>query len=315
MAPVTGQRGRTEVVVDGRHLALSNLDKVLYPDDGFTKAGVIDYYRRVAPALLPHLRGRALTLRRFPDGVDRESFFEKSCPEHRPPWVRTARLPRRAGGDGETIDHCAVEDLPTLVWLANLAALELHVPMARAREPERPTMVVFDLDPGSPAGLPECLEIAVRLRAVLEGLGLASLAKTSGQKGLHVYVPLNLEDGPTHAEARHFAHAVAELVARRTGDGVITRMDRRLREGRVFIDWSQNSWHKTTIAAYSLRPTPIPCASTPLTWDEIESARGREADGVLGFSVRDTLRRLDEHGDLFAPVLELHQRLPEVAGR
>ncbi len=302
------QRHRVEI--DGRVLSLSNLDKVLYPGTGLTKAGVIDYYRRVGDVVLPHLRDRPVTTRRFPEGVDGESFFEKRCPGHRPDWVRTATVP--AASDGEDLEFCVVSDLPTLVWLANLAALELHVPMATARDPEHPTALVFDLDPGHPAGLPACARVAIRLREVLDRLGLEAVAKTSGKKGVHVCVPLNRDGGPTHATVRDFAHAVARVVERRSAGEVVTRMERRLRRGKVLIDWSQNARHKTTVGVYSLRATEVPAASTPLRWDEVAAARD---DGdVLRFSLDETLARIEREGDLFAPVLETVQQLPDLPG-
>lgn len=305
-----GPRSETRVEVDGRTLTLSNLDKVLYPEAGFTKARVIDYYRRVAPALLPHLTGRALTLLRFPDGVEAEGFFEKTCPQHRPEWVHTADYEHRS--DDTVTTHCVVDDLPTLVWLANLAALELHAPMARAVHPDRPTAVVFDLDPGPPAGFADSARVALALREVLAGLALQAAPKASGKKGLHVYLPLNDPDGPDHAAARDFAHAVAEVLARRDPETVVTRMDKARRRGKVFVDWSQNARHKTTVAVYSLRATPQPAVSAPLTWPDIEAAAG--GGGSPSLAPGDVLTRFESEGDLFAAVLDRRQRLPDLAG-
>lgn len=300
---------RVEVEVGGRRLSLSNLDKVLYPATGFTKAGVIDYYRRIAPTLLPHLRGRALTLVRFPDGAAEPGFFEKNCPEHRPSWVRTARVTGRSSG--EAITHCLVEDVPTLVWLANLAALEMHAPMARALDPDHPTAVVFDLDPGAPAGMNECCVVGRELRGVLEHLGLSCWPKTSGKMGLHVYVPLNVTAGPDHEGAREFAHAVAELLARRHPRSVTTTMAKSARAGRVFVDWSQNARHKTTVAPYSLRAAPEPWVSTPVTWPEVEAVADGADAGALRFGPEDVLGRVGlQAGDPFGPVLEVVQDLP-----
>ncbi len=304
-----GPRRETRVEADGRTLTLSNLDKVLYPEAGFTKAGMIDYYRRVAPALLPHLTGRALTLLRFPDGVEAEGFFEKNCPQHRPEWVRTADYHHRS--DDTVTTHCVVDDLPTLVWLANLAALELHAPMARAVDPDRPTCVVFDLDPGPPAGFADSARIALTLREVLASLDLDAAPKASGKKGLHIYLPLNDPDGPDHAAARDFAHAVAEILARRNPETVVTRMDKALRRGKVFVDWSQNARHKTTVAVYSLRATPRPAVSAPLTWSDVEAAADTGAFPDLAPDA--VLDRVEREGDLFAAVLELRQHLPDLA--
>lgn len=303
---MTPAKSTTEVEVEGRRLSLSNLDKVLYPEAGFTKAAVIDYYRRVAPALLAHLAGRALTLLRFPDGVDNDGFFEKNCPGHRPAWVRTAEVVGRSSGD--VTQHCLVRDLPTLVWLANLAALELHTPMARADDIEHPTTVVFDLDPGPPAGMSDACRVALALRDLLGGLGLDGVPKTSGKKGLHVYVPLN-QPGTDHEETREFAHALARILARRER-GVLTVMDRTRRTGKVFVDWSQNARHKTTVAPYSLRATPSPGVSTPVTWDEV--ARASEGETGLAFNPADVAGRLSEDGDLFAAVLDQTQHLPKI---
>lgn len=305
-----GPRRETRVEVDGRPLTLSNLDKVLYPESGFTKARVIDYYRQAAPVLLPHLAGRALTLLRFPDGVEAEGFFEKNCPQHRPEWVHTADYRHRS--DDTVTTHCVVDDLPTLVWLANLAVLELHAPMARAVDPDRPTGVVFDLDPGPPAGFADSARVALALRELLASFDLEATPKASGKKGLHVYLPLNDPDGPDHTAARDFAHAVAQVLARRNPAAVVTKMDKALRRGKVFVDWSQNARHKTTVAVYSLRATPRPAVSAPLTWSEVEAAADTGASPDLAPDA--VLDRVEREGDLFAAVLERRQRLPDLAG-
>jgi bifunctional non-homologous end joining protein LigD len=283
---------------------ITNSDKVLYPESGTTKGEVVDYYRRIAPVLLPHLRGRALTLRRFPDGVDGESFFEKRCPSHRPGWVRTVPVARTSG---ESYDACAVDDADTLVWLANLAALELHPALALAEEPDRPTVMVFDLDPGAPAGIGQCAEVAVALRDMLGQLDLQCSAKTSGSKGLQVYVPLNTAiDFDT---TKLLAHGIGLVLERQRGDLVVTTMAKQARKGRVLIDWSQNDRAKTTVSVYSLRARPTPGVSTPLGWDEVERTVG--ADGpALVFGPDEVLGRVDDHGDLFASVLEERQSLP-----
>jgi bifunctional non-homologous end joining protein LigD len=295
-----------QVDVEGRRLSLSNLDKVLYPSTGFTKGQVVDYYTRVAPFVLPHLRSRALTLRRYPNGVEASHFFEKQKPSHAPEWVQSTAI--QAGG--RLIDFVRCEDLPTLVWLANLADLELHPSLALAADPDHPTVLAFDLDPGAPAGLSECCEVALELRETLDGLGLQCFPKTSGGKGMQIYAPL---DGTSGYDAtKPFANAVARLHEQRTPDRVISSMRKSDRAGKVFIDWSQNDRHKTTVAVYSLRGRDRPTASTPLGWDEVE----RVADGApaedLVFEAPAVLERVAGRGDLFASVLELTQPLPEL---
>jgi bifunctional non-homologous end joining protein LigD len=283
--------------VAGRQVKLSNLDKVLYPEAGFAKRDVIDYFARIAPTVLPHLEGRALTLKRYPNGVDAQFFYEKNAPSHRPEWVTTARV--------GSIDYVVAEDEPTLVWLANLADLELHTSLALAAEPERPTLVAFDLDPGPPATVVECCRVAELLRGMFEGLGLQCFAKTSGSKGMQVYLPINAE--ATFAQTKAFSKAVAELLAREEPKLVVARQTKSQRAGKVLVDWGQNDVNKTTINVYSLRARARPTVSTPVTWDEVRATRAPED---LTFEAADVLRRVDEHGDLFAPVLSLVQRLP-----
>jgi bifunctional non-homologous end joining protein LigD len=299
-------RGGTVVEVGGRRIALRNLDKVFYPEAGFTKGDVLDYYVRVAPALLPHLRDRPLTLKRYPDGVEGSFFYEKRCPSHRPSWLRTA--PIRSEGNGEELRYCVVDDLPSLVWAVSIGDLELHTPLARASAFDRPTALAFDLDPGPPADVLACCDVALLLRRLMERLGLACFPKTSGSKGLQVYVPL---DGrASYDVTKAFAHAVARLLERARPDLVVERMAKSLRGGKVLVDWSQNDRSKTTVCAYSLRARPHPTVSTPLRWQEVErAAHTRRADG-LTFEARDVLARVARGGDLFAPVLSLHQRLP-----
>ncbi len=277
---------------------------MLYPEAGFTKAEVIDYYVRVAPAVLPHIADRGVTLRRYPDGVDGQSFFEKRCPSHRPEWVGTFPGPGDRNG---TIGYCALDSTAALTWSANMAALELHAPMARGTDIETPTMCVFDLDPGAPADIHTCAEVALDIRAVLEDLaGLDCLAKTSGSKGLQLYVPLNRPH--THDHCSSFAQAVAQVLEKHHGDRVTSVMRKALRPGKVFIDWSQNSRHKTTVAVYSLRARPRPTVSTPVTWDEVAGA----AEGAsLSFEAPEVLARIEAQGDLFAPALTLEQELPK----
>ena len=296
---------RVHVEIDGHRLAVSNLEKVMYPMVGFTKAQVIDYYVRVAPVMLPHIGDRGVTLRRWPDGVTEDSFFEKRCPSHRPGWVGTCLGPGdRRGG----IEYCRLDSVAALAWTANLAALEIHSPMARCGDIDAPTMLVFDLDPGEPATIVECAEVALEIRDVLDSVGLRTFPKTSGSKGMQLYVPLNTPH--EHQHASDFALAVAQLLEQKRPKLVLSNMTRKLRKGKVFIDWSQNSRHKTTIAPYSLRAKDRPTVSTPLTWDEVADG----ADGEpLGFEAADVLERIDVHGDLFAETLTLRQQLPSGA--
>jgi bifunctional non-homologous end joining protein LigD len=298
---------RLEIEVDGRTLSLSNLDKVLYPEAGFTKGHVIEYYTRVAPVLLDHLRGRPLTLKRYPNGVDKPYFYEKQCPSHRPEWVRTAPIYSRS--NRRTIDFCLCDDLPTLVWLANLADLEMHTSLATAEDYERPTVLAFDLDPGPPATIVECAEVALELRAVFAHIGMEAFPKTSGSKGMQVYVPLNTP--VTYERTRAFSHGIAQLLERRLGGLVVSDMKKELRKGKVLVDWSQNAQHKTTVCAYSLRALPQPTVSTPLTWEEVEAVTESRDPDDLVFTSADLLERVAEDGDCFAPVLELEQTLPD----
>ncbi len=297
----------TEVEVDGRRIALSNLDKVLFPGSGLTKAGVIDYYVRVSAAMLPHVERRPLTLKRYPDGTDGKSFYAKNCPSHRPGWVRTVTLPS-GRTQGKTVEYCSCDDLPTLVWLANLAAIELHPLLARDDDPASPTAVVFDLDPGPPAGVIDCARVACWLKEVFDALDLEVLPKTSGSKGLQLYLPLNVAHG--YDRTKHFAHSVAELMERAHPGSVVRRMDKSLRRGKVLIDWSQNHPTKTTVAAYSLRAAPTPRVSTPVGWDEVGAALAAADPGLLEFEADQVLERVERIGDLFAPVAELRQELP-----
>jgi bifunctional non-homologous end joining protein LigD len=284
--------------VGGREVKLSNLDKVLYPEVGFAKRDVIEYFARIAPTVLPHLEGRALTLKRYPNGVNANYFYEKNAPSHRPDWVETARV-----GD---IEYVVCNDEATLVWLANLADLELHTSLALASESERPTLVAFDLDPGAPATVVECSQVALLLRGMFEGLGLECFAKTSGSKGMQVYVPLNTPD-VTFAQTKSFSKAVAELLAREEPGLVVARQTKSARKGKVLVDWSQNDRIKTTVNAYSLRAMERPTVSTPLSWDEVRAARTVED---LTFTAAEVLERVEDQGDLFAPVLSLVQELP-----
>jgi bifunctional non-homologous end joining protein LigD len=295
-----------DVEIEGRHLKVSNLDKVLYPEAGFTKGQVIDYYTRIAPALLAHLRKRPLTLKRYPNGVDAQFFYEKNCPKHRPDWVETVGV--WSSRNKADVNYCLANDLPTLVWVANLASLELHTMLSWAEDIQQPSMVVFDLDPGPPATVVECGRVASRLREVLDGLGLASFPKTSGSKGLQLYVPLNTP--VTYNETKPFAHALARLLEERHPKDVLSVMTKELRKGKVFIDWSQNDDSKTTVCVYSLRARPRPTVSTPVTWDEVEKVVEAGDPALLSFEADEVLKRVERDGDLFAPVVELEQTLP-----
>ena len=295
-----------EVEIQGKRLKLSNLDKVLYPRAGFTKAEVIDYYLRVAPAVLPHLRDRPLTLKRYPNGVEGEFFYEKNCPSHRPPWVKTAAV-WSAENDRE-MQFCLAQDVATLVWAANLADLELHVPLHRHRTQGQPDSVVFDLDPGAPADVVQCCEVALLLRGMFDALGLQSFAKTSGSKGLQMYLPLNSR--ATYAETKPFARAVAEALEKEKPSLVVSKMKKSLRGGKVLVDWSQNDPHKTTVCVYSLRAKDRPTVSAPLTWAEVERCFRKRDPSLLTIESGVALKRIAELGDLFAPLLSLKQKLP-----
>ena len=300
----------TPIEVQGRRLNVSNLEKVLYPATGFTKRQVLDYYVRVAPFLVPHLEGRALTMKRYPDGVDGEYFYEKNAPKHRPDWVKTAPVYSRH--NRRTLDFILVNDLPTLVWLANLASLELHPSLAHADDLTRPTMMVFDLDPGRPANVVQCAQVALWLQELFEQFGLRSFPKTSGSKGLQIYVPLNTP--VTYDATKGFAHAVARLLAESHPEQVVSEMKKEVRGGKVFIDWSQNDEHKTTVSVYSLRARERPTVSTPVSWEEVGEAWKKKKVEKLIFEAAQTLKRCEAMGDLFVPLLTLEQKLPKLAG-
>jgi bifunctional non-homologous end joining protein LigD len=297
------------VEIEGHALALSNLPKVLYPAAGFTKAQVIDYYTRIAPVLLPHLQGRPLTLKRYPNGVDASFFYEKNCPGHRPDWVHTLRVASESSTGGR-IDYCVVDNLATLVWVANLASLELHTNLAVGPDVDTPQSVVFDLDPGPPAGLVECSRVAMLLRGLFDHAGLECVVKTSGSKGMQVYVPLNTP--VTYEGTKTFARTVAQMLEQKREAGVVSSMKKSLRGGKVLVDWSQNDRHKTTVSVYSLRARPQPIVSTPVTWEEVSNTADGDADGLV-FDAPAALERISTHGDLFGPMTALEQELPEIA--
>ncbi|HTC96057.1 MAG TPA: non-homologous end-joining DNA ligase [Terriglobales bacterium] len=294
------------IEIQGRRLEVSNLDKVLYPAAGFTKGQLIDYYVRIAPVLLPHLRGRPLTMKRYPNGVDGMFFYEKNCPTHRPEWVQTA--PIWSEGYKRWMDYCLVQDAATLVWAANLADIELHTSLSLAKDMPRPTMMVFDLDPGPPATIVQCCQVALWLKEFFDRLDLVCLPKTSGSKGLQVYVPLNTK--ATYDETKPFAHELARKLEREHPEQVVSDMKKSLRTNKVFVDWSQNDVHKTTICVCSLRAREHPTVSTPVTWDEVARCLKNENPEVLVFTADQVLKRVEKSGDLFAPVLKLKQKMP-----
>ena len=305
---IAGQPASASVTVGGRELKLSNLRKLLYPQTGFSKRDVIDYYAAIAPVLIGHLQDRPLTVKRWPDGVEGKAFFQKQAPAHRPDWVQTVTVP----AERKPIDYLLAQDLPTVVWLANLAALELHTPLARAGALDRPTTLVFDLDPGAPATIVECCEVGLALQGMFESLGLQCFAKTSGKKGLQLYLPLNSRD-VSFDQSKAFAKAVAELLESADPDLVVSRMTKARRTGKVLIDWSQNDHRKTTVCAYSLRARERPTVSTPVNWEEVRATLDSRDPGALAFEAGEVLERVAERGDLFAPVLSLVQELPALS--
>ena len=300
----------TIVEVEGRKLKLTNLDKVLYPATGFTKGQVIDFIVRIAPALLPHLAGRALTMKRYPEGVEHDYFFEKNAPMHRPDWVKTT--PIWSEGNHRTVHYILANDLPTLVWIANLASIELHPSLSLATDIATPTMIVFDLDPGPPANIIQCAQVGLWVRDIFEHFGLQSFPKTSGSKGMQIYVPLNTKT--SYPQTKAFAHAVARLLEQEHPDLVVSDMKKAVRTNKVFVDWSQNDEHKTTISVYSLRAREHPTVSTPMNWEEVEQALKKKDANRLVFEAKDVLVRVEKMGDLFHPVQKLKQKLPDLAG-
>jgi bifunctional non-homologous end joining protein LigD len=303
---LSAPRTESSLEVNGKTVPVSNLEKIFYPETGFTKGQVIDYYIRVSPVLLPHLKDRPLTLKRYPDGVEGVFFYEKRCPSHRPDWIQTASV--WSDHHEEEINYCLANDLPSIVWAANLGDLELHTFLAKQQDVERPTMVVFDLDPGPPANILQCAQVAQWLKAELDGLKLESFPKTSGSKGLQIYIPLNTP--VTYEVTKPFAREMAERLTRDHPDLVIAKMEKRLRAGKVFVDWSQNDSHKTTVCAYSLRAKERPTVSTPVTWEEVTTALKKTDPDRLTFVSDDVLKRVEKVGDLFEPVLKLKQKLP-----
>jgi bifunctional non-homologous end joining protein LigD len=298
---------KAELIVEDRKIQVSNLDKVLYPKVGFTKGQVIDYYIRVAPLLLPHLKDRPLTMKRYPNGVEGEFFYEKNCPSHRPKWVQTAKV--WSEGNQRIMHYCLANDLPTLVWAGNLADLELHTSLSRKNNIARPTMMVFDLDPGAPADIIQCCQVGLWLRDLLAKMNLKSFAKTSGSKGLQVYAPLNT--AVTYDQTKDLSRALAQHLEHEHVDRVTSNMSKAVRKGKVFVDWSQNDEHKTTISVYSLRAKDAPTASTPVTWEEVGETVKKKSGKRFVFHCDQTVARVEKMGDLFESVETLKQKLPK----
>src|SRR5947199_10412223 len=294
------------VEIQGKHLKLTNLEKVLYPSTGFTKGQVIDYYARIAPVLVPHLAGKPLTLKRYPSGVDQEFFFEKNATKHRPDWIKSA--PIWSEGNQRDVNYILANDLATLVWVANLAAIELHPSLSLAADIECPRSMVFDLDPGPPANIVQCCQVAVWLRAIFDHFKLQSFPKTSGSKGLQIYVPLNTKT--SYDETKPFAHAMARLLENEHRDMVVSDMKKAIRTNKVLVDWSQNDEHKTTVTVYSVRARERPTVSTPVSWEEVDCCRDAGDEQLLSFEADAVISRARDQGDLFAPVLSLRQDLP-----
>jgi len=298
---------KAELIVEDREIQVSNLSKVLYPRVAFTKGEVIDYYIRVSPVLLPHLKDRPLTMKRYPDGVEGEFFYEKNCPKHRPEWVQTARV--WSESNDRMMNYCLVQDLPTLVWAANLADLELHTFLSHKDKIERPTIMVFDLDPGPPADIVQCCQVGLWLRDLLSEMKLKSFAKTSGSKGLQIYVPLNTS--VNYDQTKDLSRAIAQHLEREHNDLVTSNMSKAARKGKVFVDWSQNDEHKTTICVYSLRAREEPTVSAPVKWDEVKNCLKKKKADLLKFRSDQVLARVEKLGDLFEPVERLKQKLPK----
>lgn len=291
------------ITIEGKKLTLTNLSKVLYPETGFTKAHVIDYYRRISPYILPHLKNRPVTMKRYPQGVDAHFFYQKNCPLHKPDWFKTSKPDKYFKEN-----FCLVDDLPSLVWIENLASIEIHTLLATTKNLERPTMLVFDLDPGEPASLIDCLKVSLIMRDMLARLGLKTFPKTSGGKGLHFYLPLNTV--VTYEQTSNFAKTVAQIMEKHFPQLVVSKMNKELRKGKVFVDWSQNSRHKTTACVYTLRARPEPTVSMPVSWKQIENALKNKKPESLIYTADEAVKRVEKEGDIFKDVLILRQSLP-----
>src|ERR1700724_2084693 len=293
--------------VGGTKVDVTNLDKIFYPKAGFSKGDVMYYYVRISSVLLPHLKERPITLKRYPDGVEGFFFYEKKCPAHRPSWVKTTKVAKSEGGE---INYCVINDLPSLIWAANLADLELHTFLHKAPSIHRPTAIAFDLDPGPPADIVLCCQVGLWLKELFDALHMESFAKTSGSKGLQVYVPIN--SAVTYEKTKAFSHAIAEFLESQSPETVVSNMQKSLRAGKVLVDWSQNDDHKTTVNVYSLRAKEYPSVSTPVTWEEVEAVVRTKNATSLQFVAKEVLKRVEKAGDLFAPVLSLKQKLPSL---
>ena len=298
------------IEIEGKQLKLTNLDKVFYPATGFTKGQVIDYYARIAPVLIPHLMDHPLTLKRYPNGVNQPPFFEKNATKYRPEWVKT--VPIWSHGNQRDVNYILCNDLPTLIWVENLASIELHPSLSLAQDILCPRSIVFDLDPGPPANIVQCCQVAIWLRTIFEHFKLQSFPKTSGSKGMQIYIPLNTKT--SYDETKPLAHALARLLENEHPDLVVSDMKKAIRSNKIFVDWSQNDEHKTTVSVYALRARERPTVSTPITWDEVENCLKKKDAKLLVFETQQTLARVDKMGDLFAPLLELRQKLPKLPG-
>jgi bifunctional non-homologous end joining protein LigD len=298
----------TSVKIGKTQVNLSNLEKVLYPEVGFTKGQVIEYYLKMSPLIVPQVKTRPLTLKRYPNGVDGMMFYEKRCPPHAPSWIKQVTVTSRR--EEGKLSYCVIDNAASLVWVANLASLELHTLLFTGQKLYRPTWMVFDFDPGPPAGVLECIPIAIKVRDTLQKLGLTSFIKTSGGKGLHMVVPLNTT--VTFDQTKGFSNAIARMMERDNPNHVTSNMKKELRKGKIYIDWSQNDEHKTTVAVYSLRARNEPTVSTPVEWDELTTALKKKDANRLKFLAPDVIKRVDKIGDLFEPVLKMKQKLPAI---
>jgi bifunctional non-homologous end joining protein LigD len=298
------------IEIEGKQLKLTNLDKVFYPSVGFTKGQVIDYYARIAPVLIPHLKNHPLTLKRYPNGVNQPPFFEKNATKYRPDWIKTA--PIWSEGNQRNVNYILCNDLATLIWIENLASIELHPSLSVAQDITCPKSIVFDLDPGPPANIVQCCQVAIWLRTIFEHFKLQSFPKTSGSKGMQIYLPLNTQT--SYDETKPLAHALARLLENEHRELVVSDMKKAIRSNKIFVDWSQNDEHKTTVSVYALRARERPTVSTPVTWDEVEHCHRKKDPKLLVFETRETLARVEKLGDLFAPLLELKQKLPKLPG-
>lgn len=294
------------IKVGNRVLSLSNLEKQLYPS-GFTKADIIHYYEKIQSAVLPHLKDRPFTLKRYPEGTEKSFFYEKNCPSP-PEWITTIQVQRENKRKGGYVNYCTINEFASLVWMLNLAAFELHTLLSTVKDIHHATMIAFDMDPGEGTNIVDCCRVGLKLKKVLEELKLRSFAKTSGSKGLHIFIPLNGKDA--FEQTKQFARTLALHLEQQEPEKITSNMSRALRKGKIFVDWSQNDEHKTTVTVYSLRAWEKPTVSTPVTWEEVEKCLKRRDPKALYFESEDVIRRVQKSGDLFKPVLTLKQKLP-----